>query len=184
VVLLSGSNLHTGKSKDEVPSVQIEPLPDRRREKFSLLIAAGVDKIEAHFMAGYERDPSGSNASKVLKRSDVSARIDFLTGKEIKAEPLDLSPEAVHRKIGELAFDAKTPETVKARCLEYLAQAAKSGLADEHWPASAEDFDLARLSEKQKRLCELYAARMAAPRESPVDVIMMKLELLRGRQAA
>ncbi len=157
--------------------MMIEPLSDARRERFALLIAAGLDKIEAHVMAGYERDDSGSNSAKVLKRADVSARIEFLTGRAIEAEPLDLSPESVHRKMGELAFDPKTPETVKARCLEYLAKTAERD-GPEHWPATIDDLDISRLSDKQRRLCELYVATKTAPRESALDVITARLEII------
>jgi hypothetical protein len=54
----------------------IRKLRNRRYEKFAQEIAAGTDPRQAYVIAGYE--PDRANHNRLLRRADVSARIQEL----------------------------------------------------------------------------------------------------------
>ena len=71
-------------------------LPDRRKEQFARLLAAGMKQAEAYVKAGY-RAADRSNASKAANAADVVTRVEELEAEEtirqarLKQERGDLS---------------------------------------------------------------------------------------------
>ncbi len=157
------------------------PLSNRKHEIYALLIAADFEPDEAYERAGFTPDEHGGNSRKPLRRREVIERIKALRGEA--AEPVipSAEPDAIRSQILEMAYDLATPAAQKIRALELLTEMNGKGRDPEYWPDTAEGFDASRLSEKQLRICQLYAARPAPV--SPIDMLMAQLDLIRSRAA-
>jgi hypothetical protein len=72
----------------------VSKLRNWRWEKFAQEVAAGTDPREAYAVAGYE--PDRANHNRLLRRADVTCRIDELKrDRHEAARAAGMSPEAV-----------------------------------------------------------------------------------------
>lgn len=156
-------------------------MSNRRHEIVCLLSAAGFERMEACQRAGMSIDTS--NVSKLFRRADVSARIAYLKGENADADTApDTTAEGLRGKMIELAFDATTPDNVRQRALEYLAETAGKSADGGYMPEPGQPFEVHRLSAAQRTLCEnYYWHRLSSQADALRADLTRRIELLSER---
>lgn len=98
-----------------------------RRERFAQEIAKGMPQLKAYGIAGYK--PNDGNASKLVRRPEVVARVREITGRGAKRA--EITVESICRELEEARALARRLEQASPMVMASMGKAKVTRLIDD-----------------------------------------------------